>query len=92
MRYAHFSFLRWLLAVSSRLFACFLAQDEDLVSACMSHLEAHKSAAELVEEMEPVLADEAEEFVIKVRSPLSISCLKNLEAHLPLPCDRFGAS
>lgn len=39
----------------------------------MSHLEAHKSAADLVEEIEPVLADEAEEFVIKVS--LFILCL-----------------
>lgn len=59
------SFLSWLVVVD--VLASTVFQDEDVVTACMSHLEAHKSAADLVEEIEPVLADEAEEFVIKVK-------------------------
>ena len=43
-----------------------LPEEEELVAACVEHIKAHKSAQELVDELEPVLAEEATDFVIKV--------------------------
>lgn len=43
------------------------SQEEELVNACLEVIRAHKSAQDLADELEPVLADEAEDFVIKVR-------------------------
>ncbi|KAG0149537.1 hypothetical protein CROQUDRAFT_669213 [Cronartium quercuum f. sp. fusiforme G11] len=41
-------------------------QEDELVSAIIDHLRAHKDAQGLVTELEPVLAEEAEEFTFKI--------------------------
>jgi hypothetical protein len=46
-------------------------QEEELVNACLDTIRAHKTAQDLLDELEPVLADEATDFVKKVR--LSVS-------------------
>ncbi|EGG04908.1 uncharacterized protein MELLADRAFT_108039 [Melampsora larici-populina 98AG31] len=40
-------------------------QEDELVSAIIDHIRAHKDAQGLVTELEPVLAEEAEEFTLK---------------------------
>ncbi|KAK4051818.1 hypothetical protein OIV83_002523 [Microbotryomycetes sp. JL201] len=45
-------------------------EEDELLSAVSAHLKAHKPPAELVEELEPVLDEEAAEFVRKVWSKL----------------------
>lgn len=40
-------------------------QEDELVDTVVAHVRKRRGARELVEEMEPVLAEEAEEFVIK---------------------------
>jgi len=47
-------------------------QDDEMVDAIIKHVEGRKGAQELVDELEPVLAEEAEEFTIKFcASPFS---------------------
>lgn len=54
------------LTISTADIESVFLKEQELVDACVEHIRAHKSAESLVEELEPVLADEATEFVVKV--------------------------
>ncbi|KAL7007880.1 hypothetical protein EMMF5_002527 [Cystobasidiomycetes sp. EMM_F5] len=54
------------------------SEEEELISAVIDNMNAHKGPADLAEEVEPVLAEEAEEFVIKVYRHLIFELLSAL--------------
>jgi len=53
-------------------------EDEDLVSAVMDKLKEHASAQDMVEELEPILEDEAVDFVIKIWRFVLFEILANM--------------